>query len=306
MNDSTLIVGAAGFIGRAITARLCSLGNTVIAGIRSPVNDLPDTVRTQLVPYDDPTKLRNLLQQCETIVYVASDSTPLSTAHDPVSELDINLRPLLTLLEQLTNNSLIYLSSAGSLYSSNSGHLIHEHELPAPRSYHGAAKAAAEHFIGAWVRQNEAGATIIRPSNVFGPGQHPKKGFGIIPTAFRAALQKESISIRGDGRAARDYLYIDDLVDLCVAAIHNRQSAGIEVLNAGTGAPTPLNTLLDLIDDVTETHVERQYDLASAVDAASTAVNPSRARELLGWQPKTALREGLEHTWKWFRAQYQS
>jgi UDP-glucose 4-epimerase len=301
--NATLIVGAGGFIGRALTASLVSSGEPVIAGVRSAVKDLTPGAEHRLIDFDDRVSLQKMLERCGSVVYLASDSTPVSTAGLPLAEMDLNLRPLLIFLEELgkfQNIPLVYLSSAGSLYSGSDDQLLDEAQFPCPRSYHGAGKIAAEHFIGAWCRQNRTRATIIRPSNVFGPGQTERKGFGIIPSAFGAALRNEPITVRGDGEAARDYLYIDDLINLCTAIPREPPASGVAIFNAGTGVATPLKDLLTLIEDVTGRNLERHYQPIEAVDAETIAIDPSHAKDIFGWKAQMPLRRGLEVTWNWF------
>ena len=303
MPNATLIVGAGGFIGRALTASLVSSGEPVIAGVRSAVKDLTPGADQRLIDFDDRVSLQKMLERCGSVVYLASDSTPVSTARRPLAEMDLNLRPLLIFLEELgkfQNIPLVYLSSAGSLYSGSDDQLLDEAQLPCPRSYHGAGKIAAEHFIGAWCRQNGMCATIVRPSNVFGPGQTERKGFGIIPHAFGAVLRNDPITVRGDGEAARDYLYINDLINLCTAILRKPPASGVAIFNAGTGVATPLKDLLALIEDITGREPERHYQPIEAVDAGTVAIDPSHATRSLGWKPQMPLRKGLEITWKWF------
>lgn len=303
MADATLIVGAGGFVGRALITALCSSGIPVIAGVRRPINNLPKLAKSYVINYRNPDSIQKVLKKCTSVIYVASDTTPISTAGDPLAELDLNLGPLLTFLEQLENFEtipLLYISSAGSLYSGTGKRLLRETDLPEPCSYHGAAKVSAEHFIGAWCRQNATSATIIRPTNIYGPGQKVRKGFGIIPTAFYAALRSEPITVRGDGRAARDYLYIDDLTALCIAALRKPQIERLNLFHAGTGVATSINDLLALIEDVTGTCLERNHVSAASVDANQIAIDPRRATATFGWLPTISLRDGLERTWKCF------
>ena len=213
------------------------------------------------------------------------------------------MRVTLALLEALQNAphcNLLFVSSGGTLYGDKTVKPATESSQIAPLSYHGAGKAAAEHFISAWAQQFSRSATILRPSNVYGPGQTAKQGFGIIPNTFAKIKNDEVLEIWGDGNAVRDYLYIDDLVQLCLAILDTQMGYGITTLNAGSNTGTSLNELLSLIEDITGSRIRRVQQTKRQVDASRVVIDSSEAQKLLGWEPRTPLAEGLRQTWNWW------
>lgn len=301
MTEAVIVLGAAGFIGRHLAEHLARLGHPVIAATRRPTNFLHPSIKNEVAGYDQTEDHARLLVRSRTVIHAASESTPGSSEARP--QLDGNLRATLALLEALQEHPhrrLIYLSSGGTLYGERDDPASESAPL-SPRSYHGAGKAAAEFFVQAWAAQYGGTATVLRPSNVYGPGQLPRPGFGIIPTAFLAATRGTPLEIWGTGETVRDYLYIDDFVQLCARAVSSSLEPGTHVFNASTSKGMTLNTLLDEIDRTTTLPVHRTYRPARRVDLRCTLPDSAAARETFNWLPTWSIEDGLASTWQWFQ-----
>ena len=300
MSEAVTILGAAGFIGRHLAEAIAGSGRPVIAATRQPAVFKNPLIRNVTASFDSEDSFLPLLADSSAVVHAASISTPGSSAAQP--QLDGNLRTTLALIEALQSHPdrrLVYLSSGGTLYG-DCAHSAHEDDPLRPRSYHGAGKAAAEHFVHAWSMQYDGTAVVLRPSNVFGPGQLPRHGFGIIPTTFQCARDDRPLTVWGDGSTLRDYLYVDDLVALCGLALTHELAAGTHTFNAAHGEGVSLNTLLDAIDATTAHAVIRDYQAARRVDVHRIVPDNAIAREVFGWQPEVSLIQGLRWTWQWF------
>lgn len=305
MNDRILVLGAGGFIGQHLVRTLARRGEQVIAASRSKIDfDLPsvETVVTELRELKD---FIPLVARSRTVVHLASRSTPGTSAGRPMQELVDNLQPLAALLEVLQDHSgvdLLYLSSGGALYTSAADIAANENTQVRPRSYHGAGKIAAEYFISAWCNQYSARATILRPSNVYGPGQLERAGFGIVPAALGKIMRNEALHIWGDGSAVRDYFYIDDLVELVTTVLARQMPAGARIVNACSGIGVSLNELFVTMEAVTGQVLRRSYETGRVVDAARVVMDPSHANREYGLSPATPLHEGLKRTWAWLNS----
>lgn len=300
MRDSLLVVGAGGFIGKRLTEALLDAGHRVIASSRTPAAlQHPHLEWTgALASRED---FLRALPRTHTVVHLATSSTPGSSFGQPLNELD-NLVPTLSLLQSLQdhpNVKLVYVSSGGTLYTRPSDFSATEDTQTQSRSYHGAGKAAAEHFIEAWCLQHAGSATILRPSNVYGPGQLPKAGFGVIPNGFEKIRRQDPMQIWGDGTATRDYLYIDDFIDLGLRVVSERADLGFDVLNAASGVGISLNQLMDAMEDVAGKSLIREFRERRPLDAPHVVIDASKARLRYGWSATTPLRTGLERTWNW-------
>lgn len=308
MREPVLILGASGFIGQTLVGALVAMDIPVIAvgthcpGIRHPlVEHLPikiEGVETLSAP----------LARAGMVVHLATVSTPGTSSAKPLQEVEKNLRTtavLLECLQQHPGKGLMYFSSGGSLYA-DIGRPSDENSPIRPRSYHGAAKLAAESFISSWCSQFGGSATILRPSNVYGPGQTEKAGFGVIPATMGKIVRNETMNIWGDGTARRDYIYIDDLARLCISILTSQIKPGVEILNACCGKSVSLNELIHVMEQVTGQTLDRVYEHTRAVDATNIAMDPSQAMRAYGWKHRTSIIDGLTHTWKWFQREYST
>ena len=304
MHDAILVIGAAGFIGRAITAALIDSGATVTGLTRHPVARPVPGVDYHINDLSQSESLDVVLSRCKWVVYAATSSTPGSSAGQPLAEIDQHLRPLAVLLEALQRQprtSLCYISSAGAIYGSSNHTTFSEEHATSPLSYHGATKVAAETYIKSWTDQFSTNATVVRPTNVYGPGQPAHAGFGIIPAVLQCLKTGDTLNVWGDGSAVRDYLYIDDFVELILATIDQRSDIkGCTVLNAASGEALPVNEVLALAEEVARIKLQRRYTAPRRVDADIVQVDAQKSRTTLGWNPAHTLAEGLMETWQWF------
>lgn len=301
--DGVLVLGTGGFIGRHLATRFAERGTAVIAATRNAASFPHPGIRNVAAAYDDPTHFAGPLTSCRLVVHAASRSTPGSSAATP--QLDGNLRTTLALLEALQAAPwcrLLFLSSGGTLYGERDTP-ARESDLLLPRSYHGAGKAAAEHFIRAWAAQYDGTAVVLRPSNVYGPGQTARSGFAIVPTAMECAWRGTVLPVWGDGAQVRDYLFINDFVDLCLRAADASLDAGCHVYNAASGETLSLHALLARIEGVTGTKIARDYQPTRGADIIRVAMDAGAARADFAWKPRTVLDRGLAETWQWLQTQ---
>lgn len=292
------ILGADGFIGRNLAEYLAATGHAVVAATRRPAHFDHREIESKVSAFTHRDDFM-LLHSCDTVIHAASSSTPGSSAAQP--QLDGNLRPTLALIEALQQPPkprVVYLSSGGTLYGETVSAVSESAPLQ-PSSYHAAGKIAAEYFLRAWATRYSGDLVILRPSNVYGPGQLPRPGFGIIPTAFASAITGTPMHVLGDGSSIRDYLYIGDLLRLCNRIVHKSPEAAVQVLNASSGVGITLDALLDAIDRVTGHPVSRMYGPKRAIDLACVRLDNTAARRMYRWRPRTPIEEGLAKTWAW-------
>jgi UDP-glucose 4-epimerase len=302
MTDPVLVLGAGGFIGHSLVVSLAQAGTPVIAagGTRTFSDPLVEHVPGRT----SEAGLAALLSRAAKVVHLATASTPGTSMSRPLHEVDANLRftaCLLEALQQQPGKPLVYFSSGGALYADTRGNPSEENASLRPRSYHGAAKLASESFISAWCDQHSGSATVLRPSNVYGPGQSEKVGFAIIPTALGKIMRGEELHVWGDGSARRDYVFIDDLLRLCRIILDRPMPAGVRVVNACSGESMSLNELFAAMEAVTGASLRKVYDPARPVDASNIAMNPALAAELFGWRHQTSINDGLTLAWQWLQ-----
>lgn len=284
--DGVLVVGA-GFLGRAVAARLA-------AGSR------PHWVLTRQGGAD----LGEVLPRCAVVLHAASATTPGSSAGQPQLELEANVAPLLALAAALRPHPeihLVYVSTGGALYGDLGTRAATEDDPPAPRSFHGAGKAAIEAFLQAESAQTGRVLTVLRPSNFYGPGQAPRAGFGVIRAMLEHLRRGSTLEIYGDGEVVRDYLYIGDMVEACARFLAPDAVRG--TFNVATGIGHSLNQLRAIVERVCGATLRVAHVPAREVDLRHAVLDASRLQRRLGWRPAMTIEPGIRATWDWVRAQ---
>ncbi|MCK5685273.1 NAD-dependent epimerase/dehydratase family protein [bacterium] len=305
-----LILGGTGFVGRQLIHRLLQkkIEVYVIAGSAYTLPRLPG-LHNYSDSLDNEELLKQILPLCHTVFHLASNSTPGTSSIQPTFEASNNLLPtlrFLDILHQFKDVSLIYFSSGGAIYGNPDKSPVTEQCPTNPLSYYGAGKAAIEKFIIAFCQQSQHHATILRPSNFYGPEQPFRRGFGIIPTIFHHILTDQTLTLWGDGSNSRDYLYIDDIIDLCIKLIESpNKNTDVKIFNVGSGLGTTLNDLCDIIEEVSNTKIKRRYIKSRTVDVQSIVLDCTKLQKAYNWHPGINLETGLSNTWQWFKTQKQ-
>jgi UDP-glucose 4-epimerase len=307
MRNTTLILGGGGFIGKRLSAMLRHSGQSVAVLGRG----LEDAVSSNFVQrrgsVEDAGLLRELLDASACVVYLASITTPGASAREPGLEVTGNLLPLVRFLEIAQNvepRKLVFISSAGAVYGDSADGTA-ENVALRPRSFYGAGKAAAEALLHAFTVNSGWSTVVLRPTNVYGPGQLPIKGFAIVPTIFRYLLEHRVFEIWGDGSVVRDYLFVDDLCALICRIVAGNTHA-YSVYNAGSGTAVSILELVRLCEQAAGMKLETTLRPARAVDVPRAIPNIDAVAKAYDWHAPTSLGNGLSQTWQWLRTTFPS
>jgi len=296
-----LVLGSAGFIGSAITQQLLATGARVFALGRSETTSEDDRIVRVRGSIENGGLLAEAMAECAQIVYCAGLTTPGTSANDPALEVLGNLLPLARVLEcssRFPRRHLVYLSSGGTVFGDFARDADEMTPLR-PRSYYGAGKAAAEALIHACTSTSDWRATVLRPTNPYGPGQEIAKAFAIVPTLFERALDGKAFQIWGDGSAVRDYCYIDDLVSATLTALSSETDSRFKVYNVASGEAISVADLIRACERASHRTIRIEYSPSRGVDVAHVSPSSRAIAEDLGWRPQTPLTEGLARTWSW-------
>jgi len=302
MTPSLLLLGGNGFIGQALANKYAMLGYTVHSVSRRNIGVRMPGIHTYAASLDDTVLLDRLIPQCELIIHTASTCTPGSSATLPSKEGVENLLPLLKLIEALSSHppkQLIFLSSGGTVYGNPEGAHVNEDAPCIPISFHGAAKSAAELFLGAFANSGRP-ITIVRPSNVYGPGQQGPGGFGLIRTILQNIKSNAPLEIWGSGDALRDYLFIDDLVE-AILQIQHQGCTGI--FNVGTGIGHSVLEVIARAESITERKLSLIQKPERTSDVRGIMLDCSKLNKATGWKPSIDLESGIRQTWQWMSQQ---
>lgn len=297
--DGILLIGGNGFLGSALAKSLAAAGRRVHVLSRSIASGLRKGIVFHRGSQDDESLVMPILKECSVVVHLASTTTPGISAKRPVMDVEENLLPAARFLEILAMappSRLLLLSSGGALYGNPRYLPVDEVHPVSPLSSHAAGKAALESFFSAFANSSNVSLAILRPSNLYGPGQPLRTGFGIVRTLLEKARHGEPIEIWGDGETMRDYLYIDDAVDACVRLIDAPEAIG--PFNVGSGYGTSTNRLVKLTEELTGCAIPVIRRPERDTDVRAVVLDSTRLRETTGWTANTLLKDGLRSTWE--------
>ena len=300
-NIRALVTGGAGFIGSAIARRLLERGDQVrvldslITNDESGVPEGAEFLRTDL---RDRPALDDACAGIDVIFHQAAIRSVPRSVDDPWLAHDCNVNGTLNLLmaaEKAGVGRLIYASSS-SAYGDVGDAINVETMAPAPRSPYAVSKLSGEYYCKAWAILGKLPTLSLRYFNVFGPGQRPDSKYSaVFPAFISALLAGEAPEVHGDGLQARDFTYIDDVVNANLAAASADVADGT-VMNVAAGRP---KTVLDVLDSVSKElgiWKEPNFVPRRAGDIMSSRADIARAREMLSWEPRADWDQAVKAT----------
>ena len=185
-------------------------------------------------------------------------------------------------------------ASSSSIYGNAESYPTPEETPPRPVSPYGVTKLCCEHLAGSYAESRGLDAIALRYFTVYGPRQRPDMAFTRI---VRALADGEPFTVFGTGEQSRDVTYVGDAVAATIAAMEQGRPGA--AYNVGGGNETTLNEAIAICERLSGRRLDRRQDAAATGDVRRTAADTTRARDELGWQPDTALEDGLAAHLRW-------
>jgi len=239
------------------------------------------------------------LEGQEAVVHLAADTRVMDSIADPERNFEVNVVGSFRLLQACRAHGVerIVAASTGGAILGEAPAPVHEGMPAQPLAPYGASKLAMEGYLSAFAGAYGLKTCALRFSNVYGPRSFHKGS--VVAHFFKRLLAGEELVVYGDGTQARDFLYVDDLVE----GIRRALDAGATgIYQLGSGRPTTINELLVAIRDVTGYEsLPVRYASFRPGEIHTTWCDISKARWDFGFNPDTSLIEGLKRTWNWFK-----
>jgi UDP-glucose 4-epimerase len=307
-----LVTGGAGFIGSTLADRLLaeswdvdvvddlstgSLAN--LADARSLGNrrfsfhrlDIRSPAVTDFIAHRKPDVVFHLAAQADVRVSVAR----------PAFDAEVNILGTLNVAQGALaggTKKIVFASSGGTIYGTPEHLPVTEGHPQKPESPYGVAKKASGDYLHYYREIHGLDYTALAFSNVYGPRQDPHGEAGVVAIFSGLMLDGKRVTIFGDGKQTRDFVFVDDVVDALVRA---SEKGGGLVINIGTGVETSVVDLYEAMARVSGSTVEPNYAPARLGELERSSLDPGRAEAQLGWKPWTDLDEGIARTLDYFR-----
>jgi UDP-glucose 4-epimerase len=311
-----MITGGLGFIGSNLAHKLVSTGAEVTivdslipdsGGNLYNVKDIERKVRINICDLRDENSMSVLVRPQDYIFNLAALTSHIDSMTNPYADMEVNCRGQLSLLEACRKNNLrakIVYASTRQVYGAPQYLPVDEAHPVLPPDINGIHKFAGEWYHMIYHRAYGLKATSLRLTNTYGPRmlmKHNRQSF--VAWFIRQAMDGEGITIYGDGKQFRDFNYIDDVTDALIRAVASEKING-EIFNLGSPEQV---TLLDFVKLLIETCGTGSYRLVpfpserKKIDIGNYRGNYRKIKEVLGWEPKVSLRDGLRQTIEFYR-----
>lgn len=306
--SKAVVTGGAGFIGSHVVERLLADGTAVVA-----VDDLSTGKRENVPAGDvalveadvrDAEAMRALLERerPDVVFHLAAQISVTRSVADVEYDADVNVRGTATLLEAARRAEVprfVYISTGGALYGDAAVVPTPEDYAIEPLAPYGLSKWVGERYCDLYRGLHGMSTLTLRLANIYGPRQDPHGEAGVVAIFCQRLHAGERPVVYGDGRQTRDYTYAGDVADAVLAA-GGADATG--AFNIGRGEES---SVLDLVDTLRELSGRDDFQPEHAPErpgeAKRSCLDATRAREALGWEASTTLREGLDETLESFR-----
>ena len=293
-----LVTGAAGFIGSHLVDALLDRGEevAVLDHLKSTprpwlAQALARGARLHVADVRDLAAVRQAFEaeRPDVVMHLAAQVDVRRSVVDPPFDVQVNVAGTVSILEAARDAKVerILFASSAAAYGDPERLPTSEEAPIAPLSPYGTSKAAAEWYLAQYSRLHSMSSVALRMANVYGPRQDPHSEAGVVAIFCGAAAEGRAVTVYGDGRQTRDYLYVGDAVDAWLAAAESDVTGA---LNVSTGTETPLLDLVDLLG------LEHEVRPGRPGEIARSCLDPRRAAADLGWSARVPLADGLRET----------
>lgn len=305
-----MVTGGAGFIGSHIASALVERGARVrviddlSTGYRENIDEIGGKVDFINASLTDKEALMRALEDVELVYHEAAiPSVPRSVANPrETHRASVDATFSLLMASRESNVRRVVYAASSSAYGDQPELPKREDMRPDPLSPYAVAKLVGEYYAQVFTRTYNLETVCLRYFNVFGPRQDPSSQYsGVISRFISVLLSDEQPVIFGDGGQSRDFTYIANVVDANLRAAETVRGVG-HVINVANGQRITLKELLEVVKNlVGKAHVQAEYKEPRAGDVRHSLADITKARELLGYEPRVGLEEGLRHTIDWWQ-----
>jgi UDP-glucose 4-epimerase len=303
-----LVTGGAGFIGSNVADRFVERGHevAVLDDLSTGRRDnVPAAARFFETSLDDRGAVERALADFrpEVVDHHAAQIDVRHSVTDPVADATTNILGGIGLLEACVKQGVrkfVYASTGGALYGEGRQLPAGEDHPAHPEAPYGVSKLALEHYLYYYRLAHGLDVTVLRYPNVYGPRQNPHGEAGVNAIFIGLMVEGKRPTIFGDGEQVRDYVYVGDVVEANELAL--TKGSG-ETLNLGWGRGVSVNDIVRTLAKLLGTAADPVYAAPRPGEVQRIYLDASRAKAVLGWEPKVPFEDGLKRTLEWYQSE---
>lgn len=305
------VMGADGFLGRHLVRSLASLDNIEIVAfgrfgskrVGEPhIFDTLENVEIVSGDFLNRESVMSALRDTDTVFHLISTTTPAVSNNDPLVDIDTNVRGSIELLQSCVESGVkkvIYFSSGGSVYGNIDNTSITETDPLHPISPYAIGKVTVENYLRYFEFTHGLDYTIYRIANPYGPGQNIYGKQGVIPIFMHHFYKNQPLNVFGDGSMVRDYIYIDDLINMIVCSFD--KPSQYKEFNLGSGEGHSINEVIGAIEACAGVSPKRNTLPIPTTYVQRSVLSIDRFVNEFGYKPKTTMHAGIERTWRYVK-----
>jgi UDP-glucose 4-epimerase len=306
-----LVTGGAGFIGSHVADLFLAKRweVTIVDDFSSGKREnVPGAARLYEIGVNSPELVRLVTEQnFDVIAHLAAQMDVRQSVADPLVDATVNIVGTLNLMEALraagASARVVFTSTGGVLYGDFNTPPNYETYPKDPESPYAIAKLSAEYYLAYYGRVHNIDSAALRFGNVYGPRQDPHGEAGVVAIFCGRILSNQPLTIFGDGRQTRDYVYVSDVARAVYLAatepLPSKDRLDARAFNIGTGTGTSVMKIAELLQDVAGIKVPIEFAPHRPGEQQESFVNADKARQVLGWTPQVTLADGLAKTFAW-------
>lgn len=302
-----LVTGGAGFIGSNIVDELIEKKHKVVVVDNIATGNIKNVnkkAKFYKVSVCDKKKIDEIFkkEKIDIVIHHAAQLDVRKSVEDPCFDADVNIKGALNILEACKNTKvkkIIFASSGGTIYGECGSKAPDEKSFENPLSPYGVAKLSVEHYIKAYSSLYGLKYTILRYANVYGPRQDVNGEAGVVAIFIGKMTQNKDIFIFGDGKQLRDYVYVKDVVS---ANIKSLTKGNNEVINIATNKTTSVTKLAQELSKIIGYEKKPIFKAKRNGELFKSFLNVSKAKKVLGWEPRVDIIKGLKNTVEYFKS----
>lgn len=300
-----LVTGGAGFIGSHIVDRFVQEGFEVVVadnlstGSRANVNRAAKFYRADIRGRWLERVFRR--ERPAVVCHHAAQMDVRRSVLEPIFDAETNIIGTLNVLQHALKygaRKVIFASSGGAVYGEPLGGPPSETHPVRPSSPYGISKSVGDEYLRYFYEAGGLEFVSLRYANVYGPRQNPLGEAGVVGIFARKMLMGEQPIINGNGRQSRDFIYVDDVVEANMGALHKNAHG---IYNVGTGKETSINELFGVLAGLINPSCREVHGPAKKGEQLSSSLDSAKIHRELDWEPKVPLKEGLAKTVEFYR-----
>ncbi len=301
-----LITGGAGFIGSHVADKFIESGHsvTILDNLTSGQEaNIPAAAQFIKGDITDNNLIDKLFDdgQFDVINHHAAQMDVRHSVADPTFDAQVNILGTINLLNASVRTGVkkvMFASTGGAIYGEQDYFPADESHPTRPLSPYGISKLACEKYLYFYQQQYGLKTAITRYANVYGPRQNPHGEAGVVAIFSKRLVAGKPMTINGDGLQTRDYVFVKDVVAANLAALNHDESI---LFNVGTGIETDVVTLFNHLKDAAGSDYTPEHGPGMPGEQRRSVITPQFGKEVLGWEPKVEISDGLKQTYEWFK-----